>query len=46
MINQIISMFFEVKMSFRPTKYDKIGCDGVYIKSIKKINDPAKRRKK
>jgi hypothetical protein len=32
------SMFFEVVYCYHPTEFDKVGCDGLYIKEVKKID--------
>ena len=35
------SFYFEVVCCFHPTDYDPVGRDGLYVKSVAKIEDPA-----
>lgn len=37
MKNKEFSMLFEVICSFRPTEYDTVGCDGMYVKEVRRI---------
>ena len=41
MDDQDRSLYFEVVYCFHPTEYDTIGRDGLYVKSVAKIEDPA-----
>jgi hypothetical protein len=34
------SIFFEVVVCYHPTEFDKVGCDGMYIEEVKKIDTP------
>jgi hypothetical protein len=31
-------LFFDVEITYEPTPYDKNGCDGIYIKSVSRID--------
>ena len=37
-------IYFELELTYQPTELDSVGCDGMYVKSVRRIETPRKVR--